>query len=485
MRKSIYIRNFYMTASIVFLSFLILGSVFVFWSYRLVMGEKQKAMATTGDEVVTYISAVSYGYEFTDVDLKITLSSFSKMSGFDILLTDSGGVVISCSDRHLICEHIGKPVPVDVLSQIKAGNRYYKNTNLGGVYGEFHVVMGIPLFSRATGNIIGYLFLSSYSNSMAQSWRQFAGIFLFVSAIVLLLTFAISFITTKKQAEPINEMAHAARRFARGDFSVRVENEDREDEIGQLTEAFNTMADSLERSEMLRRDFIANISHELKTPMTVISGFSDGILDGTISQESERNYLEVISSETKRLSRLVRNMLDMSRIQSTTPEALKGGSFDISEVIRLSLLSLGSKIDAKGLDVEAELPEEAIKTRGDKDSITQVVYNLIDNAIKFADKGSTIRLSLWKQGPRAFVSVENNGETIPADEMPLIFDRFHKTDRSRSENRDGVGLGLYIVKMILDNHNEDIFVTSSSGLTKFTFTLTLTGHDKADNKTAK
>ncbi|NLA86769.1 MAG: ATP-binding protein, partial [Clostridiales bacterium] len=129
--------------------------------------------------------------------------------------------------------------------------------------------------------------------------------------------------------------------------------------------------------------------------------------------------------------------------------------------------------------------EEAIHTRGDKDAFTQVAYNLIDNAIKFAEEGSAIKLSLWKQGPKAFVSVENRGDTIPASEMPLIFDRFHKTDRSRSENRDGVGLGLYIVKTILDNHNEDIFVTSTRGITKFTFTLTLAAPEKGDEKAAK
>ena len=289
------------------------------------------------------------------------------------------------------------------------------------------------------------------------------------------MTFVVSFITTKRQAEPLKEMSLAARRFARGDFSTRVDDTGRVDEIGQLTDAFNTMADSLERSESLRRDFIANVSHELKTPMTVISGFSDGILDGTIPKEQERRYMEVISSETKRLSRLVRNMLEMSRIQSTTAEALLRGQFDISEIIRVTLLGLGGKIEAKRLDVDPELPEEPIMTRGEKDSITQVVYNLIDNAVKFAEEGSTLRVSLWKQGTKAYVSVENKGETIPADEMPLIFDRFHKTDRSRSENRDGTGLGLYIVKTILDNHNEDILVNSSEGVTKFTFTLALAG----------
>ncbi len=485
MKKSIYIRNFYMTASIVFLSFLILCSIYFAWSYRLIMGEKQKAMSMTAKDVVSFINYSSMGYDITSTDFRVALSTISHATGFDILITAADGNIISCSDSQFVCQHIGKTVPSDVLLQVYSGNGFTKNTNLRGVYSEVRYVMGLSIIRISDSRLIGYMFLSSTSNDMAQLWRQFAGVFLMISAAVLFLTFVISFITTKKQAEPLNEMAHAARRFARGDFAVRVEDTGRVDEIGQLTEAFNSMAESLERSERLRRDFIANISHELKTPMTVISGFSDGILDGTIPQETERKYLEVISSETKRLSRLVRNMLDMSRIQSSSPEVLNQGSFDISEVIRLSLLSLGGKIEAKGLDVEAELPEEAIHTRGDKDAYTQVAYNLIDNAIKFAEEGSAIKLSLWKQGPKAFVSVENRGETIPVAEMPLIFDRFHKTDRSRSENPDGVGLGLYIVKTILDNLNEDIFVTSSSGITKFTFTLTLAAHEKGDGKAAK
>ena len=474
MKKSIYIKNFYTTAGIVLLSFLILGSVFFVWSYRLVMGEKKEDMSHTVNVVVKFVAAFSVDYDLTDFDLRVMLTTISDISGYDILMTDSAGTVISTSDRVYLSPQIGKSVPAAVLSEINSGTNYVRSTDLGGVYGEYRFVMGLPLLSN--GRLVGYIFLSSNSTAMVDIWRQFAGVFLFISAIVLLLTFVISFITTKRQAEPLNEMAHAARRFARGDFSVRVEDEGRVDEIGQLTDAFNTMADSLQRSENLRRDFIANVSHELKTPMTVISGFSDGILDGTIPPENERKYLEVISSETKRLSRLVRSMLDMSRIQSASSETILKGSFDLSEVIRVTLLGLGPKIDAKGLDVDAELPEESIVARGAKDAVTQVIYNLIDNAVKFADQGSVIRVSLWKQSHKAYVSVENKGESIPAKEMPLIFDRFHKTDRSRSEDRDGVGLGLYIVKTILDNHNEDIFVTSSDGMTKFTFTLTLAGH---------
>jgi signal transduction histidine kinase len=475
MKKSIYIRNFYTTAGIVFLSFLFLGSVFFFWSYRLLMGEKKDDMSHTADEVIKYITAFIIDSDVTDFRLRMTLSALSYSNGFDILVTDRQGTVITTSDRQFPSPQVGKTVPDDILKVVGTGKSFFRSADLRVLYGENRFVMGLPLLS-ADNKPVMYIFLSSNSNALVEFWRQFAGVFLFISAVVLLLTFIISFITTKKQAEPLNEMALAARRFARGDFSSRVVSEGRIDEIGELTEAFNSMADAIERSESLRRDFIANVSHELKTPMTIISGFSDGILDGTIPPENEGKYLEIISSETKRLSRLVKTMLDMSRIQSASSEAVKRGSFDIAEVIRLALLSLGGKIDAKSLDVDAELPEEAIITRGDKDSITQVVYNLTDNAVKFAENGSAIRISLWKQGHKAYVSVENKGETIPADEMPLIFERFHKTDRSRSENRDGVGLGLYIVKTILDSHNEDIFVTSSDGLTKFTFTLTLAAH---------
>jgi len=166
-------------------------------------------------------------------------------------------------------------------------------------------------------------------------------------------------------------------------------------------------------------------------------------------------------------------MLDISTLRATETSTLFERSFDISEVVRLALLSLDGKIEEKQLGVEVELPDEEIITRGDADSITQVVFNLIDNAIKFSNPDSVIELELWKRDSKAYVSVTNRGETIPPDELPLIFERFHKADKSRSLNRDGVGLGLYIVKMILDTHNEDIFVTSSGGVTKFIFSLTV------------
>ena len=463
------------TALIVLISFALLGGLSTAWSYRLSMVEKSGRMTSTLQETARYIRTqhLFYGVELSDLNISMWLAMTSGVSGFDLLVTDSDGIVGSCSEKDF--RHLGKSIPKTVLQSAVTGKTAITLSSLGSIYPESRQVAVAPLTVLINDEtyIFGYLFVSSDMAAFRQEWRNFSSVFAMIALSVMFLTFVITFIATKKQAEPLKEMAGAARRFARGDFSIRVKDIGRADEISQLTQAFNAMADSLEGSETLRREFIANLSHELKTPMTVISGFAEGILDGTIPSENEARYLGVISLETRRLARLVKSMLDMSTLQSVGKDAILAKSFDITEVVRLALLSLDSKIEGKRLDVEAGLPEESILTSGDMDSITQVVYNLIDNAIKFSTPGGVIGIELWKQASKAYISIENCGETIPNDELPHIFDRFHKADKSRSADRDGVGLGLYIVKTILDNHNEDIFVTSIDGITKFVFTLTI------------
>ena len=233
------------------------------------------------------------------------------------------------------------------------------------------------------------------------------------------------------------------------------------------------MADSLERSEELRNEFIANVSHELKTPMTTIAVSPTASSTAPSPKEEEDKYLATIADETRRLSRLVRHMLSLSRMRSEGSDMTKRRDFDLNELIIRTLLNFDTRAEDKKLDMDLQLPEDHMMVTADPDSITQVIYNLLDNAIKFADEGSTITLALWKQNGKAYVSVKDRGDTIPPDDLPLIFDRFHKSDRSRSKDRDGVGLGLYLVKSILDAHNEDIAVTSADGVTEFVFTLTL------------
>ena len=319
--------------------------------------------------------------------------------------------------------------------------------------------------------VSGLVFVATDASSINEMWQAMATIFFFTAVVVLVIAFIASSITSLRMIQPLKDMAAMVRRFSNGEFDARVDTEGRKDEVGELGEAFNNMADSLAKSEAKRSEFVANISHELKTPMTTIAGFADGILDGTIPPEQERDYLQVISSETRRLSRLVRRMLDLSRLQSEENVNAQE-QFDIVEIMARVLVSLEPKINGKGLDVDAQLPEEPLLVWGDPDAITQVCYNLLDNAIKFSPEGGTLGVQITSKGGKAYVSVRNEGETIPPEELPLLFDRFHKSDKSRSEDRDGVGLGLYIVKTILNNHKETITVTSEEGITNFTFTLT-------------
>ncbi|MGI6029062.1 MAG: HAMP domain-containing sensor histidine kinase [Candidatus Heteroscillospira sp.] len=469
--RSTYFKHFFASAALAVLSFLILGMAFTLLSRNFLLDERRESMEINADEVALAAIAFAENDDLSDWNLRVMITSMAKSTGNEILIANSDGVIALCSDKDLFCPHIGYQLDSQYMNMLSSG-RSDGMTNMGGLFSGAHYVVSAPIIDPHSDTTLGYAIVSYDSSRVMETWNTFFAIFLFVSICVLSFTVILTLITTRQQTKPINDMAAAALKFAHGDFSVRIDDTGRDDELGALTASFNLMADSLEKSEQRRQEFISNVSHELKTPMTTISGFADGILDGTIPPEKARPYLETISSETKRLNRMVRRMLELSRLQAEDTESLMKKSFDISEVLMRTLLSLEGKINSRHLDVDVELPEEHFIVRGEGDAITQVVYNLLDNAIKFSKEGTSIGLSLWKQDNKAYVSVKNHGDTIPTDQLNLIFDRFHKTDRSRSMDREGVGLGLYIVKTILNNHNEDISVTSVDGVTEFVFTLT-------------
>ena len=225
-----------------------------------------------------------------------------------------------------------------------------------------------------------------------------------------------------------------------------------------------------------RRGFISDVSHELRTPMTTISGFVEGILDGTIPEENKNEYLKVVLSESKRLSRLVTNLLQISRMESgeNRPNKIV---FDINELMRLTLLKFEMMITSKNLEIDLDLGDEKIYVFADKDSITQVLINLINNAVKFTPDGGKISLGVKKHGDKAYVSIINSGHGIEPEKLEHIWERFYKADSSRSADRSGVGLGLYIVKRILTFHGEEISVQSvPDDFTRFTFTLSLASY---------
>ena len=478
--KSLYRRQFAMMAAVILAAFLLLGGAFAGLSYQYIIQDKQEAMERNANYVANFTSSYlsgGMGSSIQDAGYQLYIASLANISNSTVILAENDGEIVYASSGVDTGNLLSGTVPADCMETINAQGSYSGRNSLGGLLGDKSFVTGVPIrqSSYITGLTYqrGVVLVVSDTTTLTAMWQDLAAIFLLSAAVVLLLASAISSVTSLRQTKPLKDMAEAVRWFGRGEFGTRIEGcEGRRDEVGELAEAFNAMADSLAKSEAQRSEFIANVSHELKTPMTTIAGFADGILDGTIPREREGEALTTISSETRRLSRLVRRMLDLSRLQSNENVTAQE-RFDVSELLLRVLVSLEGKITSRGLDVETQLPEGSVMVWGDPDAITQVCYNLLDNAIKFATPASALGLEIQVRGEKACISVRNLGDTIPPEELSRIFDRFHKADRSRSEDREGVGLGLYIVKTIINNHRETITVTSENGVTTFTFTLTI------------
>lgn len=473
-----------MMVGIVALSFTLLSTAFMLLSYRYIISETRDRLERNAG----YIASFTSEYFTSDYYLKTqgtileeagedfyraNVETLTTMSDSSIIVADSNGEIIYASESELYT----KKIPQNVVDQIQERGSYTGITTLNGLYSSGRYFAGLPINVKIGDLEIsqGLVLVSGDTSGLSEMWRATATIFFFAAVVVLLIAVIASSITSAHQTRPLTEMAEAARKFGRGEFDVRVNNyKDRCDEIGELADAFNSMANSLAKVENQRADFIANVSHELKTPMTTISGFAEGILDGTIPPEKEQDALKIVVSETRRLSRLVRRMLDLSRLNALAENSITAQEqFDLVEVVSQVIISLEGKITDRNLDMDVQMPEDKLMVWGDPDSVTQVCYNLIDNAAKFAAAGTSITLRITKKDGKAYTSISNLGATIPQDELPLLFERFHKADYSRSMDRDGVGLGLYIVKTILGNLKENITVTSEDGLTTFTFTLTL------------
>ena len=462
---SLYWRQFMLTAGMVVLTMALLGVSFYALSYNYTVSEKRQEMQDRAVLVaqlsVDYFTAGDDAERDQGDALRSLAGVASRMTDVDFLICDTTGSVLLTTDADLAGKTV--VVPEDITQTVLGSERLYEGRSTVGVYEKKQFVVGVPM-TDADGNTLGLVLAVMNSAELMQMWRSFIALFFMTSAIILLLAFVASFVTSMRQIQPLTEMVKATRAYAGGDFDVRMQETGDCGEISELAASFNAMADSLQETERQRRDFIANVSHELKTPMTTIAGYTDGILDGTIPPEKERQYLQIISDESRRLSRLVRRMLDISQIQN---KEMKKEEFDLCESARIALLSMEKKITDRGLDVDAEIPEDSVMVQGDRDLITQVIYNLLENATP----GSQLYLGLAVNGEKAYVTVRNLGSTIPAEEIPLLFERFHKSDKSRSEDKDGYGLGLYIVKTILAQHKEQITVTSQDGVTAFTFTM--------------
>ena len=317
------------------------------------------------------------------------------------------------------------------------------------------------------GEIDGYMIMVMQN----ESERNFNMFIIWITVIIEIIISAIviKIVTNQIIIRPIDNINNVAKRLAKGEVEKRVVV-NCNNEIGELAESFNMMAECLEKSDTKRREFISNVSHELRSPITSIKGFIGGILDGVIPRDRENYYLKIVYDEVDRLARLVNDLLDMSAMESGKFN-LAITEFDINQVISLCILNLEHKIQEKGLNVKATFHDKRAYVLGDRDRIIQVVTNIIENAIKYSNDDGEIKIDAYSKGEKIYVDIFNSGKCINEKELNKIWDRFYKSDKSRT-NKLSTGLGLPIVRSILSQHNEDIWVKNIEGKgVSFIFTL--------------
>lgn len=464
----------------------ILGRMFWTYAILLVFVLSFVTMFVTGllshfveQKQVDYVSVVARTIEDWTVTMQIEqhddlsvqtydrfLHSWSKLTSSDITVIGRNGEVFdsTCGIR---------TVPDKILTCIDLNKVYTLKTDFDGFYDDRVLSVAFPMHYKH--NVIGAIVFNKSIPELRNNVLDLLTLFAMSSALALAITFVIVYFQAKKISAPIAKINKAAQSIAKGDFSQRVDITSR-DEIGQLASTFNFMASSIEKSDKNKQRFVSDVSHELRTPMTSITGFVQGMLDGTISDEERDGYLKIVLDESTRLTKLVNDMLEMSKMQSEEFK-INISPFDINDLICSALISLESKIESFNLDVDVDFRPEHLVTLGDKDQIKRVLINLIDNAAKFSIPNTQISIKTSVNGGKARVSVSNIGEEIPPEDLKHIFERFYKTDKSRKRDKAGAGLGLSLVQNILMLHNQSITATNTKNkdddyyTTTFEFTL--------------
>ena len=381
--------------------------------------------------------------------------------GAKIWISDANGRIIVDSDGKYTGRIIEGFDPASGSSNYRIG--YY--------YGNFDTEM---LSVEASINHdyapIGYLIIHYPMSAVVSSKNEILDIVYITSVIIFVLSFVILLVFTFYVYLPMRAITLAAKEYAAGNLNYRMQRHFAHDEVGTLAATLELMADDLSNSEKTQREFIANVSHDFRSPLTSIKGYLEALLDGTIPPEKSDIYIKRIISETERLSKLTQSMLTLSSIDRST--VLNKTDFDINEMIRTVCSSNENACLAKNICFSLTFESSAEPVYADYSKIQQVLYNLIDNAIKFSEKDSTIYIATSRKGRKIFVSVKDTGIGIPKDSVKKIWERFYKTDISRGRDKTGTGLGLSIVREIIQAHNETIDVISTEGVgSEFIFSL--------------
>lgn len=459
MQKTLFSKHFITIVAIILLSITILGAVLLAFASQYFKQDRFRLLQHNAEQAAefTYRDFRANNYLGLSPDIIPMYTVLANAIEADIYLVDTSGNALVF--QRPSSAHSNIPVPQEILKQAFQNNSYREYGKMGGIYSERYYTVGIPI-RNDLGQPAAVIFASASGSTLSFFLGEILKMFVVSAMAVLILAFGAVYFITGDLVRPLRKMVAATQSFSKGDFTMRVPVESC-DEIGQLAISINNMASSLATLESVRRSFTANVSHELRTPMTTIGGFIDGILDGTIPEEKRDHYLQIVSQEIQRLSRLVRSMLNIARIEAGELQ-IKPDLFDANETVIQTVFTFEKPLEEKNIEVRG-LDHDRVMVEADPDLIHQVVYNLIENAVKFCNQDGYIEVSYTETDASTQVGIKNSGDGIAKNEIPHVFDRFYKTDKSRSQDKGGAGLGLHIVRSIINLHGGDIIVRSVEG----------------------
>lgn len=408
-----------------------------------------------------------------------TIHEYLGVSLFFCTTTEDGALALNSWTRDIENLALDQAITHSELQGVLSGEIVRITGTLDGIYPENMLIVGYPVIYN--NFICGAVFMNAPLSEVQATTGDVIKITLLCLFASATISFVLIYISSRTISKPIYQVSQVAKVIAGGDFAKRLKVKSH-DEIGQLADSFNNMAESLENQEKSRREFISNISHDLRSPLTSMRGFLEAILDGTIPLENQEKYIKIVLDETERLGKLANDIMYIGRFQNFEME-LEISRFDVNELIRKTLIMFERRINDKGIGISVSFADEKSFVDADYEKIQRVIYNLIDNAVKFTEDGGEIAVETNidpKTQDKIYVSVKDDGPGIPPGEQKMIFERFYKADKSRGQVKTGSGLGLAIVREFVLAHGEAVRVSSGNAEksgAEFVFSLALAGQD--------
>lgn len=484
MNKTIASRFFGATSMLIITSIAMLGITFMLFANQYFELERLNILNICVESVednleANYNSHIGRIRDITPFTENLQLISTTNQT--TVIIADAEGTLVTCTDE-TECEHKTGALPQQAIEAASDENGTVRlSESFSQTYNKDYYAVGKALRDD-DGNVTGYIFATMDGSNTTIFTNALLSMFMLSACVMILISSIVSLAVTGRLTTPLRNITEVAKRFSQGDFSARAKVEG-DDEVAHLAHTFNQMAAFVENNETSRSNFVTNIAHELRTPMTSIKGFVDGIIDGTIPAEKQDAYLKIVSDEVGRLARLTNSMLDISKLDSGE-FIMNVAAYNIWETISSVAFAFENRIENAEIQVRGFEPQR-IRVMADKDIVHQIVYNIVDNALKFTPHGGYIGFNVNEdiQNGTVTVKIRNSGAGIEAEALPYVFERFYKTDSSRSVHTKGAGIGLYIVKTLVQRSGGDIHVESQVGeYTEFIFTLP--SAEKAD-KTKK